>query len=87
MVIELDVLRKRIDKIDRKLCGLLEERFELSGKFGLYKKKKGFIIEDKKREEEIIKLRAQESNLPKGFVRKFFGLIFDESKKIQEKVK
>ncbi len=75
--------RDKIDAIDFEILDLLEKRFELSKKLGIYKKQRGFYIEDKIREEDAIKARFGRNDMPEEFVRKLFALIFEHSKNAQ----
>lgn len=87
MVNKLNNWRKKIDKIDKKLFKLLEKRFNVSKEIGIYKKQKNLPIENKNREQSIVKSKINQTKLSKNFVKDFFQLIFKESKKIQRKLK
>ena len=50
----MDELRSRIDKIDRKLVELLEDRFEVAREIGKYKEEHNLSIYDAKRERDKI---------------------------------
>jgi chorismate mutase len=79
----LEKLRKSIDKIDRKILKLMEDRFKVTNKIGKYKKKHNIPIQNKKREQEIIRERQKESKLDKNFIRNFYFLLFKESRRQQ----
>ena len=81
--INLSKLRSEINEIDEKLLGLLKKRFEISCEAGKYKLANRLAIEDKKREEGIIKFRINSSGLNKNFIMGLFEVIFKESKRIQ----
>jgi len=81
--INLSKLRSEINEIDEKLLGLLKKRFEISCEVGKYKLANRLAIEDKKREEGIIKFRINSSGLNKNFIMGLFEVIFKESKRIQ----
>jgi len=83
---ELKTFRRRIDKIDNKIVALLEKRFGISRKIRGYKLKNNLLIDDKKREKEILASKTKNSLLSDNFTRKFFNLIFDESKRIQRDI-
>ncbi len=51
---ELQELRKEIDKIDKKIVNLIDERMKISIKVGETKKKYNAQIFDPKREKEVI---------------------------------
>jgi len=83
---ELKSLRRKMNRIDKKIVALLEKRFEVSKKIGEYKLKNHLLVEDKKREKEILASRTKNSSLSKNFTRKLFNLIFNESKRIQRNI-
>ena len=80
-------LREEVNEIDNKIMKLIVRRFDIALDIGKYKIKNKLLIEDKKREEEIINSRINSSKLSENFVRELFNLIFEESKHIQRKVK
>jgi chorismate mutase len=85
---DLEELRKKINKIDNDLISLLFERTELSRKVAEYKKENNLEIYQPQREKEIIKEKrklAEENNLDAEFIENLFKLIMENSKKIQEK--
>ena len=79
-------LRKKIDRIDKRLLRLLKKRQVLSLKIGYYKKNNNLDITDKKREKElnkkIIKL-SNELGLDEKYINKLFSIIIHESRKKQ----
>jgi len=80
-------LRKKIDKIDRKLFNLLEKRLDLCKKIAKEKIKNNFKIKDSKREKNLIKDKIRNFNLRKEFINKIYKIIFDESKNLQKNEK
>src|SRR6266446_4497377 len=81
----LDVLRRRIDAIDRKLVGLLNERAAHAITLGRVKKERGLPIYQPSREEEVLR-NVQESNagpLEDAALRRLFERIIDESRHIE----
>ena len=52
---ELDKSRKKIEEIDKKMATLFEERMAEAKKIALYKKENNLPIENKSREDELIK--------------------------------
>ena len=85
-MIELELMRKKIDEIDDKLLALFKERLEVSKKIGLLKKKYKMEIFDPQREQEIIdgctqNIREDE----KVYVEKFLRNLMDISKEVQSK--
>ena len=51
---ELEKLRKKIDKIDSEILELLNSRAEIASQIGHYKLNHDILIEDSEREDEII---------------------------------
>ncbi|ASJ17567.1 chorismate mutase [Pyrococcus kukulkanii] len=68
-------LREQIDEIDREIIALLERRLEIARQIGEIKKSLGLPIEDKSREEEVLR-RA-------GKFRPIFEKILEVSKDVQ----
>lgn len=63
---ELDKYRKEIDEIDNQIIHLFNERFLVTDKVGIYKKKNNLDILNSKRENEIftkIKKLSKEDNI------------------------
>ena len=85
-MIELELMRKKIDEIDDKLLALFKERLEVSKKIGLLKKKYKMEIFDPQREQEIIAGCTQNiSEDEKVYVEKFLRNLMDISKEVQSK--
>ena len=85
-MIELELMRKKIDEIDDKLLALFKERLEVSKKIGLLKKKYKMEIFDPQREQEIIDDCTQNiSEDEKVYVEKFLRNLMDISKEVQLK--
>ena len=85
-MIELELMRKKIDEIDDKLLALFKERLEVSKKIGLLKKKHNMKIFDPQREQEIIDGCTQNiSEDEKVYVEKFLRNLMDISKEVQSK--
>ncbi|WP_324271021.1 chorismate mutase [Fusobacterium polymorphum] len=85
-MIELELMRKKIDEIDDKLLALFKERLEVSKKIGLLKKKYKMEIFDPQREQEIIDGCTQNiSEEEKVYVEKFLRNLMDISKEVQSK--
>lgn len=79
---KLDDIRRKIDKIDRELLVLLQERMGLAIQSKKFKKK----VADLKRE-EVVLARAERMNLAlveRSFARQLLGTIIEESKRLQE---
>jgi prephenate dehydratase len=78
----LDDIRRKIDKIDRELLVLLQERMGLA----IQSKKFKSTVADPKRE-EVVLARAERMNLAlveRSFARQLLGTIINESKRLQE---
>ena len=85
-MIELELMRIKIDEIDDKLLVLFKERLEVSKKIGLLKKKHNIKIFDPQREQEIIDGCTQNiSEDEKVYVEKFLRNLMDISKEVQLK--
>ena len=85
-MIELNLLRKKIDEIDDKLLALFKERLKVSKKIGLLKKKYKMEIFDPQREGEIIDSCTQNiSEDERIYVEKFLRNLMDISKEVQSK--
>ncbi|WP_147388275.1 chorismate mutase [Fusobacterium polymorphum] len=85
-MIELELMRKKIDEIDDKLLALFKERLEVSKKIGLLKKKYKMEIFDPQREQEIIDGCTQNiSEDEKVYVEKFLRNLMAISKEVQSK--
>ena len=86
MMIELELMRIKIDEIDDKLLVLFKERLEVSKKIGLLKKKHNIKIFDPQREQEIIDNCTQNvSDDEKKYIKKFLRNLMDISKEVQSK--
>ena len=86
MMIELELMRIKIDEIDDKLLALFKERLEVSKKIGLLKKKYNIKIFDPQREQEIIDNYTQNvSDDEKKYIEKFLRNLMDISKEVQSK--
>ena len=85
-MIELELMRKKIDEVDDKLLALFKERLKVSKKIGLLKKKYKMEIFDPQREEEIIDNCTQNiSEDERIYVEKFLRNLMDISKEVQSK--
>lgn len=78
--------RSKIDKIDEKIVRLLAERFQNVVKIGEIKDRTGLKIENKNREDEIIRKVKKLSlnfSLNEKFVSDLYELIIKESRRLQ----
>ena len=80
---EIDKLRKKINKIDSKIIRLIDERVKVVKKIGKIKKKAGIRVFQPAREKIVLeKVSKQSKN--KRIATKIFKKIMSESRKIQE---
>lgn len=85
-MIELNLLREKIDEIDDKLLILLKERLEVSKKIGEIKKKNNMPIYDPVREQEIIEMSIKDfSDEEKIHAVRFLRTLMHISKEVQSK--
>jgi chorismate mutase len=85
----LDIIRKKIDKIDDKIIELIAKRQSLMPVVGKIKKDNKMSFNQVKREKDILdakKKKAKEFNVDLQLVEKIFKLIFKNSKDIQREV-
>lgn len=86
----LTALRKEIDKTDKTIALNLKKRFRLVEEIAKYKHARGIEIEDKERDEEVVKNYESALsiwNLPLyTFTKNLIALMLEYSKKIQEDV-
>jgi chorismate mutase len=83
----LESFRNQINNIDNEFLILLKRRMQISKKIAEFKHGKNMEILQEDRELELILARtkkAREMTLDESFVRDFFELIMDQSKKIQK---
>ena len=82
---ELELLRKKIDEIDAKLCELFENRMEIAKAIGQYKKEHNLDVLDVSREEIVLnkaKERIKNKDLEEYYL-KLVVYLMDLSKKYQ----
>ncbi len=77
--------REKIDKVDRKLVELLNERACCADEIGKIKEKLGMEAYSPKREEEVLQnvLSANSGPLTNAALRRLFERIIDESRKLE----
>lgn len=84
---KLEKLRTEINKIDKEIVLLLGRRFNLARKVSAFKKINKVSIEDKLREQKIIKkikILGSNRRVDPSWLTKVFRLIIRESKRIQK---
>ncbi|MBI3333138.1 MAG: chorismate mutase [Candidatus Omnitrophica bacterium] len=81
----LNQLRKRIDRIDRDVLRLLNQRAALALRIGEFKKKRGLPVFDGRREEEVLRrlMRASCGPLPPSASHEIFRVILRLSRRLQ----
>lgn len=72
-------LRAQIDEIDESIVALLAKRMKIVKKIGQLKKKNNISVLDESRWQKIIKTK-------KGFVKKIWEIIHNESLKIEQNI-
>ncbi len=81
----LSVLRRRIDRIDKKLARLLVKRYECVSSIGRYKIEKKMIVADHERETAVLEKatrRIPDENVAR-FVKQVYSGIFDASRAVE----
>lgn len=81
---ELEELRNKIDSVDGELAELLLRRLSLSREIGEYKKKNSLPVEDKKREEEIIRRLTENAGDDGKYIEELYKTMFKLSKETQK---
>ena len=83
----IEELREKINEIDNRMLDLLSRRAELAVSIGKEKNKIGAPVEDRGREQEILeRLSCMNGGpLPDQSVERIYGVLFDETKKLQER--
>ncbi len=81
------LMREEFDAIDKEIVKLLEKRFELSEKIGVYKHAMKIDIEDANREQQVLKnIERYTAENFRQYSMMVYGAIIDESKKVQLKM-
>jgi chorismate mutase len=86
---KLEILRDKIDNLDRELITILAERLKIVNEIGEFKKDNNVSVFQLERWQEIINTRpewAKILDLDTESVKKLFALIHDESIKIQTEI-
>jgi chorismate mutase len=86
----LEQLRKKINKIDKEIIDLLSRRQSLMPAVGAYKKKHGLPIHQAAREKEVLAslgTLAAKKKVDPALTHTIFKSIFKNSKKIQRQSK
>ena len=86
---QLEQLRKKINKIDTEIVSLLAKRRVCVMEVGKFKKKNGLKIYQPARERELLVEKAklaEKAGVDPDLIKKFFGLILKNSRKIQREI-
>ena len=84
----LEKLREEVDEIDKKVLELLSKRKKVVEQIGKIKQEKHLVINDKNREDELIKnviKKGQTLGHEGKYLRKLYKEIIKYSKKVQKK--
>lgn len=83
---EISELRERIDLIDRKLVGLLNQRAKIALKIGKAKQESEYAIRDLQREALVIQkaVSANRGPLSEPVIRKIFTDITEACRELQQ---
>ena len=85
---DLQILRKKIDKIDWEIAKLIAKRMKFSPKIAQAKIQQGLPLFQRSRLQDLLKVRSiwsKKFNLKRNFLLKIFKLIHDESLENQKK--
>jgi chorismate mutase len=86
MVEDLNVLRDKINDFDNSIIETMASRMEVVKKVGEFKKEHNLPLCDRKRQEEVLKMRVEQGKnggLDEKFVKDLYNLIFNEAIRIQ----
>jgi len=76
----IEELRREIDRVDNELLSLFERRMEIAGQIGQYKKQHALPVKNAQRELQLLN-RLCEKTKPElaGYVREFFAALIEIS--------
>lgn len=80
---EIKGLREQINRVDREIVRLLEERVEVVKEIGRIKRERGFGVSDPDRESEVLDNVSSSTKLDRKFVRGLFRSIIEYCKNEQ----
>ena len=83
---DINELRKEIDKTNSDMLELFIKRMELSQKIAEYKRENGLPVTDKKREREILSNVTENAGEYASYVHRFFSTLFELSKARQNEL-
>lgn len=76
--------REQIKSIDQEVIKLLEQRFQLVGKIGEFKKHHNLPIRDEMREKMLIAEMTDRTRLAPDFINDFYKTLFSYSYSIEQ---
>jgi len=81
----LSLLRKRIDRIDKRIAGLLVKRYKCISAIGLYKGENKISVEDPRREADVLGKVTHGIRDEKAvdFIRQVYACIFNASRAVE----
>jgi len=88
IILGLDSLRSKIDKIDREIIVLVSERIKLGRKIGAYKKENNLPLHNPSREKQVlhnVKSLAKRKKLDMAFVEKIYRMMIAQTRKQESK--
>ena len=88
--VTLEILRERINGVDRELMGLISQRIQIALEIGKLKNKAGIPVRDEAREEEVIKQWesfASELGIDPALIRPIVEALIQASRLSQENQK
>jgi len=81
----IDDGRRKIDRVDRKLVQLLNDRAAFAKQIGRLKKRLGLDVYSPEREEEILRnvMKWNKGSLPPDVLRRLYERVLDESRTLE----
>ena len=84
---DLEELRREIDRIDDKLAELFEKRIDISSKIAEFKKERNIPVHDPVREsEKIKKLSGKVQKRYESYIKSLYSLLFEISCTEQDRI-
>ena len=86
-MLEIEILRKKIEQIDASIIEKIARRDELSKQIGLLKLTEGMQVVDLSREAQLFKFYdclCDQYHLPKTFIKQLFKSIMIHSRTVQQ---
>lgn len=86
---DLQVLREKIDTVDKQLVSLIAERHSYARMIGMYKRQNNMPLFQPEREAMLIssvRAEAKDLGVDPEIIEKIFRLIMDDSKRVQNDI-